>query len=180
MKPRIKPFFHQTAADLMSPVVISVPREMSLQGAAHLLSQNHISGAPVVDEAGRCIGVLSSSDFVQLVEHGTSSKSGPRETGPCYCSDWQVVAAARDIDEGLHVQDVMTPDLVTAGPATSIGRLASMMMDAHIHRVIIVDATGRPLGIVSATDILAALARADRQLDPEAETPNYLADVGME
>lgn len=178
MKARIKPFFHQTAADLMSPVVISVPRDMSLQGAAHLLAQNHISGAPVVDEAGRCIGVISSSDFVQLVEHGACAKAAPRETDPCFCSDWQV--EGREVEACLHVHDVMTPDLVTTGPSTPIGRLASMMMDAHIHRVIIVDHAGRPLGIVSATDILAAIARAARLLDPPAPAPEYATDMAVE
>jgi len=40
-----------------------------------------------------------------------------------------------------------------------IGDLANMMIDAHIHRVIVVDSNERPIGIVSTTDILAAVAR---------------------
>jgi CBS domain-containing protein len=52
----------------------------------------------------------------------------------------------------------MTPDPVTAQPTTSIGVLARMMIDAHIHRVIIVDVERRPVGVVSSTDLLATLA----------------------
>jgi CBS domain-containing protein len=55
----------------------------------------------------------------------------------------------------------MTPDPVTVPPTASIGDVARMMLDAHIHRVIVVDRCRRPIGVVSSTDILAAVAQAD-------------------
>ena len=51
----------------------------------------------------------------------------------------------------------MTTDVVTAPAQTRIGELARRMLDAHIHRVFILDAQGRPAGVVTATDILAAV-----------------------
>lgn len=41
-----------------------------------------------------------------------------------------------------------------------MSELARMMTDAHLHRLVVVDAQGRPVGIVSSTDVLAALASA--------------------
>ena len=58
------PFLEMIAADLMTTPVRTIPQEMSLREAAHLFLRDRISGAPVVDADGRCIGVLSSSDFV--------------------------------------------------------------------------------------------------------------------
>ena len=58
------PLLARTAADLMSPTVVTIPQDMSLRGAARLLAQADVSGAPVVDAAGRCVGVLSARDFV--------------------------------------------------------------------------------------------------------------------
>ena len=52
----------------------------------------------------------------------------------------------------------MTADPVTALPTTQVRELARMMIDAHIHRIIIVDEEKRPVGVVSTTDVLAALA----------------------
>lgn len=52
----------------------------------------------------------------------------------------------------------MTTEVVTTRPEAPIGEIARWMADAHIHRVIIVDREGRPVGVVSSTDILAALA----------------------
>jgi CBS-domain-containing membrane protein len=74
----------------------------------------------------------------------------------CVLVDWQIVDVEKlPADE---VRRFMTPDPVTAGPSTSIGALARMMIDAHTHRIIVVDAEQRPVGVVSSTDLLAALA----------------------
>jgi CBS domain-containing protein len=52
----------------------------------------------------------------------------------------------------------MTPDPVTVRPGTPVKEVARLMLDAHIHRVIVVDARGRPVGVVSSTDLIAAVA----------------------
>jgi CBS domain-containing protein len=54
----------------------------------------------------------------------------------------------------------MTADPVLVSPETRVGELARMMADAHIHRLIVTGADRRPTGLVSSTDVLAALARA--------------------
>ena len=56
----------------------------------------------------------------------------------------------------------MTPDPVTVGEDTPLTELAQRMVDAHVHRVVVVDRRYRPVGIVSSTDILAGIARAGR------------------
>jgi CBS domain-containing protein len=61
-----------------------------------------------------------------------------------------------------EVRDWMTPDPVTSPPTVSVSELARAMIDAHVHRVIIAEEDGRPIGIVSSTDILAAVAYAEK------------------
>jgi CBS domain-containing protein len=147
-----------TAADLMSTAVVAIPRAMSLRGAAHLLSQASISGAPVVDDGGRCIGVISATDFVSWAEKGDRARHGPREECWCPHSAWEI----GNIDQVPtdEVGQYMTLDPVTVPPGISLVAIARMMTDAHIHRVIVVDAQGRPIGVVSSTDILATVASA--------------------
>jgi CBS-domain-containing membrane protein len=152
-----KPLAALTAEDVMSCAVKTIPQEMPLQEAARLLAHEQISGAPVVDTRGRCVGVLSATDFVRWAEKGT--KAVHSATWPSYCSDWQVV----DL-EFLPREEVrchMSSDLVTAAPTATVTELARWMLDAHIHRVVVIDAERRPVGIVSSTDILAAVARGD-------------------
>jgi CBS domain-containing protein len=154
----MKPLTSLCADDLMSPDVIVIPEQMSLQGAARLLSRAQVSGAPVVDADNRCIGVLSAVDFLHWAENGGKSVT------KCQCTDtawkpWQM------LDKPEHattlVSDVMTRNPVTAPRRTTIGELARMMLDAHIHRILVIDADDKPVGIVSSTDILAALARGE-------------------
>jgi predicted transcriptional regulator len=146
----------------MSRSVLLIPKEMSLTGAAHLLSQAQVSGAPVVDDAGCCIGVLSTTDFLHLVEKGKV----PAHRQLATIHPWQIVEVAVDYEDS--VEFYMNDDPVTAGPTTPIGQIARMMIDAHIHRIIVVDAMNHPIGIVSTTDVLAAVAQADVHLwDPE-------------
>jgi CBS domain-containing protein len=195
-----------TADDLMTRTLVRVPEEMPLRDAARLLLQNQVSGAPVVDRQGKCVGVLSAFDFLRLAaqraDAGPASTPLPltglfqathvapggkvvtlctlppgvcpiqvKQAGPegeklvvcgephCVIADWQVV----DVD-GLPADEArrfMTPNPVTARPATSIRALARMMIDAHTHRVIVVDEEHRPVGVVSSTDLLAAVAYAE-------------------
>jgi CBS domain-containing protein len=142
----------------MSTTVLTIPQEMSLAGAAHLLAQANISGAPVVDADGRCVGVLSANDFVSWADHSPHAGKHRDEKAGYVHSAWQVIAPEEHLDD--EVQQFMTPDPVMVRPATPLPELAQMMVDAHIHRIIVVDADNRPVGVVSSTDILAAVATA--------------------
>jgi CBS-domain-containing membrane protein len=153
-----KSLFSLTAADLMSRELVMVPREMSLQGAARMLSRARVSGAPVVDETGRCVGVISTTDFLYWVDEEHARP--PRDSKETACNSWQIIGSAAAPTE--CVSDVMTSDPVAVQPGTAIGQVAQMMLDAHIHRVIVVDSIDRPIGILSTTDILAAVAREAR------------------
>jgi CBS domain-containing membrane protein len=156
MLPASKPFLSLTAADLLSPSLVMIPCEMSLRGAARLLSHAHVSGAPVVDQYGYCVGVLSAMDFMHFVEQGTAA-SKPSRRPPDVFSAGQIVEPDQLPPD--QVTAYMTADPVLAGPATGIADLAARMVDAHIHRIVIVDGQSRPIGIVSSTDILAAVAQ---------------------
>jgi CBS domain-containing protein len=148
-----------TAADLMSRDLTLVPQDMSLTGAANLLSRASISGAPVVDEEGRCVGVLSTTDFVHYVT--SEGMRGPHMSERLLerVCEWQVPSGRTSSPD--EVRSYMTHDPVTVEPGASVAHLARMMLDAHIHRVVVVDEEKRPIGIVSSTDILAAVAHVE-------------------
>lgn len=153
-----KPISAWTAADLMSRYVITIPATMSLRSAGRLLWGAQVSGAPVVDELGRCVGVLSTTDFLKLMQ---SARPTLHDVPPAHMfCDWQVQDLAELPED--RVSEFMTPDPVTVAPDCPLAELAHRMLDAHIHRVVIIDTLGRPSGIVSTTDILAAVARLAR------------------
>jgi len=155
-----KPLLALWAADIMSHHVVMIPREMSLQGAARMLARAGVSGAPVVDATGRCVGVLSATDFMNWVKEDHKKDLATPGNGGL-CTSWQIPEGS--VEANGCVETVMTKDPVLVTPNIKLGELAHMMMDAHIHRLIVVDRlNGRPIGVVSSMDILAAVARADQ------------------
>ena len=84
-----RPLLALCAADIMSHSVVMIPREMSLQGAARMLARAGVTGAPVVDSAGRCIGVLSNTDFMNWVKEDHKKEAG-KHNGEAVCTSWQI------------------------------------------------------------------------------------------
>jgi CBS domain containing-hemolysin-like protein len=70
--------------------------------------------------------------------------------------DWQ--QEIEGFPEGGVASRYMTTDVVSVEPQMPLAELARMMIDAHIHRVFVLDEQRRPVGVISSTDILAALA----------------------
>jgi len=162
------PLAELTAEDLMSRDVLMLRRESSLQDALRALARAGIGGAPVVDERGRCIGVFSVSDCNRRARNGNRAAPTPPVSG-CVCSEWEVVESALDGLPDDAMSRYMTADPVLVQPATPIGEVAQMMVDAHIHRLIVAREDRRPIGIVSSTDVPASVARAVRAREYEED-----------
>jgi CBS domain-containing protein len=160
-----KSFLALTAADLMTAPVTTLPPETSLREAARLLSGSSISGAPVVDTDGRCLGVVSSSDFVTHV--GEGGEPGGNAGTISFLAPWGEIINIDDAPDH-EIRRYMTTPPVTATRETAIGELAQKMVDAHIHRVVVVD-EDRPCGIVTSTDVLTGVARAARTTPPRPD-----------
>ncbi len=163
-----KPLLTLTAADLMTTPVLTIPQDTPLREAALLLSHKDISGAPVVDAKGGCLGVLSSRDFVTWA--GKEGEEGEKGEEVRFLAPWGEMIDVGDAPDKA-IRNYMTARPVTVVPTTSIGDLAQMMVDAHIHRVLVVVEENRPCGIITSTDILAAVAREARAAPPGEKKP---------
>jgi CBS domain-containing protein len=171
-----KPLFDLAAADLMAPLTVTLQEHQSLREAAQELVRAKVHGAPVVDSQGRCVGVLSVTDLAHWAVRSTDSGDKARTSavsdhGGASAGDPEVFGEWQMVDlESLPVDNVrqfMTPGTVTVGLPARVGELARAMTRAGVHRVIVVNPADRPVGIVSATDLIAALAAAgDGQGNP--------------
>lgn len=116
----------------VDPVVIDP--EAAVHEAELLLKTYRISGLPVV-EHGQVIGVISQTD---LLNARSSELIG---------ANW----------DRVKVRHLMSRPAVTVHLATTVRRAARVMLDEQIHRVVVVDPDGTPIGVLSATDLLRAL-----------------------
>jgi CBS domain-containing protein len=150
-----------TARDLMRTNVITVGYNAPLSEVERTLADNKISGAPVVDEGGRIIGILSLKD---LVDHYTEDPdSRPRRGRGYFHLSYEEMdeedADAFEVPEESEdtAEDVMNSQIYSVGPDAGLPEIAAVMAKHRIHRVL-VEENGRFLGLLSTTELLEALS----------------------
>lgn len=143
----------RTVGEIMSKEPVCADGSMTIRQLARLLEENEISGAPVVGPDGRVIGVVSKSD---LIRRATEAVGEPTY----YFESLDDDVEEDDVRPGLEtpasilVEDIMTPEAITAGPGERISDVARRMAEARVHRIIVIDRERFPLGIVTSLDIL--------------------------
>lgn len=151
-----------TVRDAMNKAVITVSAGDSMTQAGEVLRKHGISGAPVVDERGRLVGVLSARDFVPA-----------SATGANWCE--RVQELVQDYPGGPYhveerqrqsVRDVMSTAVQTVDDDLPLVAAARCLCLEHIHRVIVVDDDIRPVGILTSLDIVAALVQSFDEGEP--------------
>ncbi len=144
------------ASDVMAINVITVAPTASVREVATLLLNHHISALPVVDGEGLLVGIISEGDLVRRAELDTDHRR----------SWWLDLLAGRTNEKlaleyvkshARRVEDVMTRDVVTAEPGTSLRDIAALLEKKSIKRVPIVE-NGKLVGIVSCANLIQALA----------------------
>jgi CBS domain-containing protein len=132
--------------DLMQRNVLTVQEEDSVEDLMDALVEQHIHGAPVVNDKGELIGVVSQLD----IHLGATGRSRDGRQG-----------GGRRSDAALKVRDIMTAPAVHATEETSVSDLCRMMHRLRIHRVPIVK-DRKLTGVISSLDICAAVGRGER------------------
>ncbi len=142
------------AKDVMSESVVCVGVNESIFDAAELLLGARVSAAPVVDDKGRVVGILSEADLLRRAEIGTAparkswlSRLLVSETSAAH----EFVSA-----HARKVADVMTKAVVIASEDTPLGELVDLMERRNIKRIPVVR-NGKLVGIVSRSNLLEAL-----------------------
>ncbi len=146
---------------VMARDVVAVQADSSMAEAAKILRDYAISGVPVVDDTGRCIGVLSASDFVD--SKSEESPAHPPVVHVTTTPDSTGLARAEVLDE-TTVRANMSPKVETILEHLTLVDAGRLMCEEHIHRLIVVDRHGRPIGIVSSLDLVSALVHAAEEL----------------
>ena len=150
-----------TAADLMNPEVLTVPQNMTVRELARYLTDNQITGAPVEDQVGRLVGVVSVVDIAAVASDGGNVRTD-RSSPDFYVRGWEDKLTAEEMkdfrvdNEDLQVGEIMTPSVFSVGEDATVSQIASTMLRGHLHRVL-VTRDERPVGIVSTSDLLGLL-----------------------
>jgi CBS-domain-containing membrane protein len=138
--------------NLMTSAVVTIKRDADLHEAARLLSENMISGMPVVDDNNRVIGVISEADILILA--GMKKEHTFKDILRNILGE-PVSAKKR----GNKVEDVMGFPPITSKADDDIGEVAKILDDRRIKRLPVVDDEGKLIGIISRADIVRAIGK---------------------
>jgi len=131
-------FENRLSRDIMTRDVITVPMNDTVKHIANVLSRKRISSVIVTNHDGEAMGVISDTDILKVIGKGNC--------------------------ENLTAENVMTHNLESVKPTSTLTEAAIIMREKHIHRLLVfseggVGASHRPIGILTASDIIREVAR---------------------
>ena len=132
----------QTAVELMRESPVSLRADATLPEALALFADKGLTVAPVIDEAGKPIGVLSCSDIL-VHEHERMLPGQPHPP-----------AAGTD---RARVRDMMTPAVFAVAPETPATEVVAGLLTLSVHHLFVVDTQGVLVGVISAADVLRSM-----------------------
>jgi len=149
-----------TAGDIMRTDVVVLSYAAPLSDIERTLSENRISGAPVVDEAGHIVGIVSLKDLVDRYAQDPDARPrrGPgffhlssQELGEGDFNAFEVPSESEDT-----AQDVMTAEIYAVPTTAGLHDIAKVMSEHKIHRVLVED-DKRYVGLLSTMEVINSL-----------------------
>ncbi len=120
--------------DIMTSKVRTLHRDTVISDVEKVFLTNKISGAPLVDDTGTAVGFVSKSDISRFDSTGDD---------PFYA----------------RAHEIANPNVITAEPSASIMEAAQLMLDEHVHHLVVMD--GQDIvGVLSAFDFVRVVASA--------------------
>ena len=146
------------ARDIMTKEVVTVTPQTGVRELAALLLERKISGAPVVDEAGKVLGVVTESDLVFL------NKKVHLPTAVAILDAFVFLESPGRMEQefkklaGSKVGDICSQQLISVTPDTELEELATLMAEQKMHTLPVMEG-GTLVGVIGKTDIIRTIAQ---------------------
>lgn len=145
--------------DVMSKELVTISQGTPVREVAKILTKKDIGGAPVVDDKGHLIGIVTESDLIM---------QDVKVHFPTYISfldGFIYLESLKKFEENLRkavgakVEDVMTEKVVTVDQDTSLEEAATLLTEQRLSRAPVLSA-GELVGILTKADIVRAISRS--------------------
>ena len=146
------------AQDIMTKDVITVHPQTPVRELAALLLNHKISGVPVVDEAGKVLGVVTESDLI------FQNKKVHLPTAVAILDAFLFLERPEKLEQemkkiaGSMAGDICSAELISVTPETPLDELATLMAEKKIHTLPVLDG-GRLAGVIGKSDIIRTIAQ---------------------
>lgn len=147
-------------ADIMDRDPVTVAPGTPVQDVLALMKDNELPGLPVVNEAGRCVGIVTEADLVLSEEEGDLHMPHHLDImgGTIWLESWKHFEERLEKAMAAQVDDMMTPDPVSVEPDTSVKEAGRIIAETGHNRLPVAE-HGRFVGLVTRLDVLEAMTR---------------------
>ena len=150
--------YNRAIKDIMNREVVTINASGTIHEALILMEENRVSTLPVIDNLDHCVGILSTSDLVDMtrdVDDDVYELDHADPTSQRYLVEKLVHSMGSESIQSFMSETVATID----ADATVIAATRKMLRD-QIHHLPVIDSGGKLVGIVSTMDILGEFADA--------------------
>ena len=151
--------------EVMTTDVLVLDMFMSLREAVSLLAEKNISGAPVVDNDGELVGILTEKDVLREVKEAADDVHmvfpSIHSMGIMFelsKGETEILEAFKE-QANVVVMDVMTKSVITCTPDTTVNEVASILVKRNINRLPVVDEDNHVVGIITRGDIVRSISK---------------------
>lgn len=144
--------------DIMNRDVVTINAAGTIHEALILMEENRVSSLPVIDNQDHCVGILSSSDLVDMtrdVDDDVYELDHADPTSQRYLVEKLVHSMGSE-----SIQSFMSESVATVNVGATIIEATRKMLKEQIHHLPVIEPSGRLVGIVSTMDILGEFADA--------------------
>ncbi len=147
-----------TAKELMSTDVITVTAETSVRELAKILSDNNIGGAPVIDDKGSVIGVVTESDLID------QNKKVHIPTVVAILDSFIFLESPEKMEKelkkmaGSKVEDIFAREVIAVQQDTPLDEVATLMAEKKVHTLPVLDGN-ELVGVIGKSDIIRIIAQ---------------------
>lgn len=158
-----------SAQEIMTPNPHSLREDATIEEAIAFLIDKGFRAAPVIDESGKPVGVISQSDIVVHDRENVARAGKMHEYFGMENLDHEPMSAGAR--PNVRVRDLMTPVVFQVPPDAPFFRVLEEMVTLNVHRLFVVADDGVLIGVITALDMLRHMYHELRR-----ESADWLAE----
>lgn len=147
------------AREIMTPSIKAVPQSWTMDRLARFLTDNEITGSPVVDETGEIVGIATLKDITEFRWNASRSDLNksltPEEEVEARRLRMAIFEEMAKVP--VEVRDIMTPIVLSVDEDTPVREIANIMMREHLHRIFVTH-NKKITGIITTYDMLKLIS----------------------
>ena len=146
---------HPTVREVMTTDLVTAFEETPFKQLVRLIREHAVSAIPIIDDDGLLVGIVTESDLLVKEQHAGGELPHPNRTFEL------------DRVDAIVARDLMTWPVLTIKATASIAEAAHTMQEFGVRHLVVTGGRGRPLGIVSRSDLLGVYLRPDSEIQAQ-------------